>query len=163
MPIWGDEDARYFRKCERQYYAQTNPQITYYSLKRGRNVDPLYNEPDGGDGDGWEFVLSICKTVDAIVKFVETDNQSPIVGDEGYQEESEGQLFIARDEWEDKFGTDVLPKEGDVIIAHGRYWDIVKEGKGGNVNDTEVTVGFAFDIKHRTKFTPRRKIEDEEG
>lgn len=182
MPrIYYDEDAGYLRCLEEERIELSGPLLEYYSLNRGGNVDIVYNEPDndpvyggsdsyGADQDSshaWDYYPNIVSgdsliTMSAAIIYQEMDGREPSIREEGKKADFDAQIFIARNHWEAAIrGTDIeglLPKESDVIYIWEEWWDVIKAGKGGQVLDSPVNVGYALNIKRRTEFTPDRKI-----
>ena len=181
--VWFDQDAIYLRKLEAERIELVGPTCEYYSLNRGRNVDPLYNEPDndplyGGsdpigtpqtDSTSWNYYPDINKTppddllqMPCIIEYQEMDNRQPSVRDEGFIAEYDAIMHLARDHWECTIeDTDIdgrLPKEGDVIYVFEEWFDVIKVGKGGNILDSPNYVGFKFELRKTTVFTPNRKV-----
>lgn len=152
MPLYPcDEEIEYFKELERERNGLTGPTANYYSLNRGKNVDPLYNEPAPFD-----FRDPVELTV--VIEFQEADNEDKSVRDEGMTYEFDAILYIAEAEWSEKI-PDRKPKATDVVFVNGKHWDVVKAGSGGNVVDTEEFVGFKLELRHRKKFLPERRLD----
>lgn len=148
--VYGERDRRQFEKYEKERFGSTGPEVTYFSLNRGANVDPLYNEPVVWDFE--EFCLQ------ATIEYEEKDNRAPEVRDEGIHSEYDAFANIAKLEWEERAPAGRFPKEGDVIFAQKEYFDVVKGNRGGNVVDRQSTVGFRLELRKRTKFDAKRKV-----
>jgi len=158
MALYGDQDKTVMRRWEEERYSLTGQDCEYYSLIRGSNVDPLYNEPypDTSTGAlGEQFRLNF--TFIGAITYQERDNRDPAVRDEGFYAEYDAELYVAINEWEKTAGTEFQPKEGDVIYGMGLFFDVVKKGTGGNIIDTVKYVGYQLMLKRRTKFVPERK------
>lgn len=186
--VYGSQDAAYFRQIEAEKYNLSGLVAEYYSLNRGVNVDPLYNEPDndplyGGDNPtrspigtpqtsslSWNFSPDILGgdsplLIPCGVEYVEFENRQPSVRPEGKIVEYDAIMRFASLSWEceiEKLDVAELvgrtPKEGDVVYVFEEWWDVVKAGRAGNVLGTSVTVGYSLELKKRTQFTPDRKI-----
>ncbi len=170
MPrIYADQDAAYLRSLEAERIELVAPTAQYYSLNLSVHVDPLYNEPTndplygGGDPLGtpaknstsWDFEGP--HEFPASIQYEEMDKKEVSVRSEGMETNRDAEMLVSRNHWEEKF-PDRLPKEGDVVFIFDIWWDVVKEGKGGNIADTRHYVSFKLELKKRDKFTPDRKI-----
>jgi hypothetical protein len=179
--VYYDEDAAYLRCLEDERIELVGPEIEYYSLNRGTHVDALYGEPtndplyggasargtDSKSEEAWNFypgdgVDSV--TMPAAVEYEQMTNREPVVRENGTTWEYDMILVISRDAWEcaleDLVIDGRLPKEGDVLYVpdYGEWMDVTKVGTGGNVSDSGTYVGFRFELKKRTRFTPDRKV-----
>jgi hypothetical protein len=177
------QDAKILRFYEEERIALVASVGEFYSLNRGANVDPLYDEPTNDpmyqddripgtpgdewphdvvlrDEEAWEFIGPYL--MDAAIEFQQFDNRNPSVREEGKDVEWDALVSISRNEWErvmEAAGVEGrIPKEGDVVFLQNVWWDIVKAGTQGNIIDTVTHVGFRLEVKKRTKFTPERKI-----
>jgi hypothetical protein len=184
MPaIYGNcpEEIAYFKALEAERIALTAPDCEYYSLNRGRNVDPLYGEPDndplyGGssprgtpqtDNKSWNFSPDVAGgepalTFQCAIEYEEMDKRQPSTRDEGKHLEYDADMFIAANTWEAALvGRPFAgrrPKEGDVVYVFELWWDVVNAGKGGNIIDTPVAVGYKLQLRRRSQFVPERKV-----
>ena len=183
-PVYGDQDAEYLRCLDEERIELVGPTVEYYSLNRGKNVDALYGEPDndplyGGssalgtpqiDEKSWNFYpnpdavpAQDTLTFVAAIEYQEMDNRQPSVREEGIIAEYDAILHVSRNAWENAIEDTVIngrvPKEGDVLYCFNEWWDVVKQGKGGNILDTATHVGWKFELRKRTKFTPDRKVD----
>lgn len=183
MALYFDQDEEILRLWEAERIGLSGPTCQYYILNRGKNVDPLYNEPvndplyqeprmPGTEGDEWpnDTTLDYADSwefeepfdVVMAVEFQEMDNRQVTVREEGKDDEFDGYASIARNTWEAVVAAaghpNKVPKEGDVIFVQNEWWDVVRANKGGNMLDTRVHVGYRLDLKKRTKFTPDRKV-----
>ena len=147
--VYGDRDASYFKRLEKERFGLTGPEATYFSLLRGQNVDPLYNEPTEHAFE--EFCLQV------VIEYEEKDNISPSVREEGSEAEYDAAVSIAVLEWEERAPTKKRPKIGDVIFVNKEYFDVVKDGSAGPVVDRDSSVGYRLDLRKRTKFDAKRK------
>lgn len=175
------EELAYFQQVEQERINLVGPLCEYYSLNRGRNVDPLYGEPDndplyGGssargtkqtDEASWNFAPNVsggeaALTFQCSIEYQEMDRRQPSVRAEGFHVEYDAECYIPVLNWEDALlGRSFAgrrPKEGDVIYVFDLWWDVVNAGSGGNVLDTTTVVGYKLLLKRRTKFTPERKV-----
>lgn len=157
MPLYGDQDKEQLSKYCKERRSITGYPAKFFSLNRGKNTDPLYNEPipDRSGTTGFKY-REMFQLVGTMV-YQEKDNRSPSVREEGFIVEYDAEFHFARLEWEDKAGG-YRPKEGDVIEAMNEVFDIVNAGKGGNVLDSVSHTEFKLVLRKRSKFDPRRKI-----
>ena len=174
-------EIAYFKQLEAERIALVGPDCEYYSLNRGRNVDPLYGEPDndplyGGasprgtpqkDEKSWNFSPNVIGgelplTFQCAIEYQEAEKRQPSVRSEGVHVEYDADCYIAALTWERALEGRTFvgrtPKEGDVIYVFNLWWDIVNAGSSGNVLDTTSIVGYKLQLKRRTKFVPERKI-----
>jgi hypothetical protein len=160
------------------------PTAEYFSLNRGKNVDALYGEPDndplyGGssaagtpqmDEKSWNFYpnpyatpTEESLTFSVAFEYQESENRQPAVRDEGFYADYDAIMFLAKTAWEDAIADTRIdgriPKEGDVVYCFNEWWDVVRVGSGGNIADTATFVGWKFELRKRTKFTPDRKVD----
>jgi len=185
--VWAGQDAAYLAAMDAERLGQSFGDCEYYSLNRGVNVDPLYNEPDndplyGGSGsigtdqideESWNFCPDVAGGDDPFmvacaVEYVEFDDRNPMVRPEGKVVEYDALASIAKVHWECGIeeGSDVPvclagrePKEGDVLYAAGEWWDVVKTGGLGTVPGSYYNVGYRLQLKKRSMFTPDRKVD----
>lgn len=175
------QDHGFLRKMEEERYSLVAPDCEYYSLRRGRNVDPLYGEPVndplyGGSSDrgtpsrsneSWYFYPNVSDgdsllVFQASIVYEQMDNRQPGVREEGETIEYDALVYFSRNAWECAIkGTsieDEAPKEGDVMYLYEEWWDITKVGKGGYILNSTEHVGFKAEVRKRTQFTPERKV-----
>ena len=185
--VWADQDAAYFKAMETERIESSGTDVEYYSLNRGTNVDPVYGEPTndpvwGGSvpsqqGQPQQHKLSwnFCPDVkggDAplvmtcTVEYSEAENRQPMVRPEGKLVEYDAIMVIPDGAWICALDAalmacikDRIPKEGDVVYTMLEWWDVIKAGKSGNILGTPTTVGYRFELKKRSQFTPDRKID----
>ena len=155
-PLYGDRDRRYFQSLEDESISRSGSEIVYYSLNRGRNVDPLYNEPIG-----WSYKKFILRA--GAVEYVEAEGRDVGVRDEGETIEQNGIIRISYLEWTrksvvDDNGRQRWPKAGDVMEVQREVWDVVKGNSQGNVINRPDFVAFQLEIRKRLKFIANRKI-----
>jgi hypothetical protein len=179
--VYFDQDITYLRRLEEERIELVGPICEYYSLRRGKNVDPLYGEPTndplyGGSSpigtpsrhdESWSFYPDVDEsepllTMPCAITYEEMDNRIPSVREEGLIAEYDALFYVSRNAWERAI-TDTLidgrfPKEGDVVYVQNEWWDITKVGTGGYALDSPNYVGFKAELRKRTKFTPDRKI-----
>jgi len=135
----------------------TGQVVTYYWLELYENVDPLYDEPyDMANADGWEYN---SHTMTMAVEFTEAEDLEERAEEEGFIKEFDAISYLSYNEWIANGETSQNPKVGDVVYCMNRYFDIVKVGSGGNLIDTADTVGWKFELRKRSKFTPDRKTD----
>jgi len=179
--IYYDEDATYLRQLEEERIELVGPDCEYYSLNRGVNVDALYGEPTndplyGGSADrgtasiseeAWNFYPDISQGEEVLefqcaIEYQEADNRTPYVRTEGFGHEYDSVVGVSRNAWECAITDTAIstrePKEGDVCYLFGEWWDVVKAGRSGYINDSTAYVGFKLELKKRTQYTPERKI-----
>lgn len=150
--VYGDRDRAYFQRLEKERFGLTGPEATYFTLFRGRNVDPLYNEPTGA---GWEFE-EFCLQV--TVEYEEKDNLIPSTREEGAEFEYDAFVNIAKLEWEERAPVGKRPKTGDVIFVQKEYFDVVKANSAGMVVNRDSFVGYRLELRKRSKFDAKRKV-----
>ncbi|MFA4971342.1 MAG: hypothetical protein WC683_01930 [bacterium] len=174
-------EIAYFKQLEAERIALVGPTCEYYSLNRGKHVDPLYGEPDndplygGMDPRGtpqhhptsWNFSPDVAGgeaplTFQCAIEYQEADQRQPSARAEGKQVEYDATLYVAVLHWEAavagrSFAARV-PKEGDVTYVFGLWWDVVNAGSSGNVLDTASVVGWKLLLKRRSQFVPERKV-----
>jgi hypothetical protein len=184
----GSNDIAYLMDQEAERIRLANQSAEYYSLNRGRNVNPLYGEPTndplyGGTnpktslGDplqherSWNFCPDIAQGESPLVipcafEYVEADNRQPLVRPEGKYVEHDAVMSLATVSWICAIQEENLvcidgrePKEGDVVYGFGKWWDVVNAGKSGAVLATLYTVGWRLMLKVRTQFVPNRKVD----
>lgn len=138
--------------------------IQFWSARTASNRHPLYGEPSDG-GSEWEF--SGPWELWADLEFDQAQEIEPQAQTEGFVKESNAKLWVARKEFEDVNAPN--PKIGDVIgfwdlepfsAREGRYWNIMKANRGGNVFSSETFVHWSIDLTVNTRFNPLRKIEN---
>jgi hypothetical protein len=185
--IYGSGDAAYFAMLEAERNGEVAQLVEYYSLNRGKNVDVVYGEPDndplyGGTNPNsprgtaqthdlsWNFCPDVAQGDEpflfhGIFEFTEFENRQPSVRPEGKMVEWDAMLSVSKNAWLcaiSAHGSECLagrtPKEGDVLYGFDLWWDVVRVGSAGNVLATPVTVGYRFELKKRSQFTPDRKI-----
>lgn len=175
------DEAQYFKSLEAERIELTSPPCEYYSLNRGKNVDPLYGEPDndplygGSDPVGsdqnhptsWNFYPNISGGDPPLMfpcafEYQEMDGRQPSTRDEGMIVEWDAQAYIAVLHWEQAISGLPIdgrrPKEGDVIYVSGLWWDVVNAGSGGNIVQSTQFVGYKLMLRRRSKFLPDRKL-----
>lgn len=142
--------------------------VRLYSLRRAKNMHPLYREPvEGGDFEyqgPWEL--------HGVLEFDQQDEISNAAEQEGTRLESEARLQIARKEFDDVGAPD--PKQGDVIefwddkafdfvpftMRRFRYWDVQLANPGENVWSAATFIVWKLTLKHNTRFDPARKVKE---
>jgi hypothetical protein len=176
-----DEEASYLRSLEEERIELVGPTLEYYSLNRGENVDPLYGEPTndplyGGSGsqgdpsistESWNFYPDTGQgesvvTFPCAIEYQEGDNRQPMVRTEGFLHEYDAIMAVSRNHWECAWEDTPIagrePKEGDVLYLFGEWWDVVKVGRHGYILNSPDFVGYRFELKKRTQYTPDRKV-----
>lgn len=185
--VYGSQDAEYLKKLDAERIALSGTTVEYYSLNRGRNVDPLYGEPNndplyGGQNissvedrksrhdRSWNFCPNIIEGDDPFemlcaMEYTESENRAPSVRTQGKMVEYDAILIIADVHWECgilESGITCLqnrrPKEGDVLYGFYEWWDVVRAGRSGYILGTPVSTGYRLELKKRTQFSPERKV-----
>lgn len=157
MPLYpSSQELDYVRTLEAERIKLSGQSVSYYTLTRGGNVDPLYGEPTDA---GWlydQFILTCAVT------YQEMDNKEVGVRDEGMTVDFDAEAFIAYNEWESNGPPTSFPgrrpKAGDVIYVMNQYFDIVKGSEGGNLIDQTKTTGFKLMLKKKAKFDAQRRL-----
>lgn len=139
--------------------------IKLYSIRRAKNMHPLYREPSAEAKD-WSF-QGPWQMMGA-VEFSQGDDIDTQSGSEGLKKTATATLWLARKELEDAGSPD--PKIGDVIefwdlqpyarAGKFQFWDIVKANPDGNIMSSEVFVQWKIGLEARTTFDPARKTEN---
>jgi hypothetical protein len=184
--IFGAQDIEYLKKQDAERLTLSGTLAEYYSLNRGTNVDPLYGEPSndplygggvavtGGvtqvSSTAWDFAPDVAGGEDPFVvscgiEYVEFDNRTPSVRPDGTMVEYDAVMSLSIMTWECQIELSEnaalvgrVPKRGDVVYVFGEWWDVVKDGKSGNVRGTSEAVGYRLYLKKRSQFTPDRKV-----
>lgn len=169
--LLGDKDADYADSLTREVNRLSGTcSITYYALNFvATPKDPLYGEPVGElhERDVVKDVVGV--TFSGLLEYPEN---SPRTGEEGYHNDYDAILHLARADFDAKFpilnapaGTPCFrdPRIGDVVQVQNRYYDLIKSDADGQMNDTIArhTV-WVLRLKHRTEFDARRRIEGQE-
>lgn len=152
MPVcklYGDcaSEIGLFKGYEEERNTLSGPECSYYSLDRGENVHPVYNEPEPYAFTGPQVITCTF----------EDDGREPSVRDEGLVVERGANMTIALNSWQTAFPTRE-PKEGDVLQVFGRYWDVVLASRSGYMVDTPNFTGYKLEVKSRERFEPDRKL-----
>ena len=157
--VYGERDRVYLQKLEKERYGLSGPKATYYSLNRGQNVDPLYQEPRGWSYEKFSIRVGI--------EYQEMESRDPSVREEGFETEYDAIVHIAKLEWDEncptnlnESGTTIVrrPKEGDVIYVQEEYFDVTKANSGGNVIDQPTFVGYKVELRKKIRFDAKRKV-----
>jgi len=162
-PLYGDRDRKFFQKLDYENVRRSGGQVTYFSLNRGQNVDPLYNEPKG-----WRYTKFCLES--AHIEYQEIDGRDVSVRDEGKETTQTAKLFISIIEWEKRAPIDPRvtrdgnamqrrPKEGDVLEIQREVWNVVQANSGGNVVDRPSFTGYGLELRKRLKFIAQRQVE----
>jgi hypothetical protein len=137
--------------------------LRLHSVRRSKNRHPLYAEPSVGEKE-WEF--SGPWEVYGALEYDQINDDQVEGASEGIQEEADATLWVARKEFDDIEAPD--PKPGDVVDFWERqpfnrrqfqYWDVINAQPGGNVFNAETFTMWKLTLKHRTRFSPKRKVE----
>lgn len=166
-PMFGGADACFLQKAEQERLSVSGTEVTYYALNKGKNVDPLYNEPVP-----WGFEDAVDSvTFLAWFRYVEHRNKDEMATENGYEENHDAELTIAyltwKEEAEDVFGINRPPRTGDVVeVSLGVHpsqntlsFDVIRAGAGGVIFQSQDFTSYKLDLKKRTKFRPRRKLD----
>ena len=169
LRIYGEQDKILLRQYEAERNALVGPTALYYSIVRGAHVDPLYNEPTADPLYAYDAVGTLAKHTDAFhydgpysivcaVVFERSTGRDEEVDEDGPEARFDGELEIARDEWEEKVTNGALPKEADVLWVNDEWWDVAMSNTGGHVTDSGHYVGWKLMLKKRGRFEPNRKV-----
>ncbi len=150
-PLYGERDKAYFQRLDDENIKRAGSEINYFSLNRGRNVDPLYDEPMG-----WSYI-EFC-LVAGHIEFQEVDGRDVSVRDEGEEVIIEAKINISKIEWNGKSPVKRIPKAGDVMEVQEQFWDIVKGNSAGNAIDRPDFTGYQLELRKRLKFIAQRKV-----
>lgn len=171
MGIIGVEDAAYIACMDAERQRAVSPNVRYYRLIRGANVDPLYNEPVddplyGGSPSPsykkWEYALPYV-VFQASIEYVEYDNAEASATDDGIAYEYDAVMSISKVNWNVVL-SGREPKVGDVVhvkddlLGFDHWFSIVKAGKNGSIANTNIAAGWRVSLKSRSAFTPDRKV-----
>lgn len=167
--IWGEQDRVILRRWEAERNELIGPTALYYSVVRGAHVDPLYQEPVadplyGGPPTGTgarhtdAFEYAGPYSVIVAVLFERSSGRTVQADETGVEAMYDGEVYVARDEWEGKVTTGALPKEADVLFVNNEWWDVVAANTGGHVTDSGHFVGWKLQVKKRDRFEPNRKV-----
>ncbi|MBN2256679.1 MAG: hypothetical protein JW704_02495, partial [Anaerolineaceae bacterium] len=119
----------------------------------------------------WNFCPDIAQgdsplIVPCTVQYEEAENRQPMVRPEGKIVEYDAIMGMSRIHWVCQIEALNLPcmngrvpKEGDVLYTFGEWWDVFKVGRSGYVLGTPEAVGYRFELKKRSEFTPDRKVD----
>ena len=135
-PVYGDRDRKFFQKLDDESIKRSGGEVTYFSLNRGQNVDPLYNEPKG-----WRY-KKFC-LASASIEYMEVDGRDVSVRDEGKESTHTAKIYFSLIEWQKRAPIDPRvtregnamqrrPKEGDVVEIQREVWNVVQANSGGN-------------------------------
>ncbi len=150
-PLYGERDKVYFKNLDDENIKRSGSEIVYFSLSRGRNVDPLYNEPTG-----WNYI-EFC-IVAGHIEFQEVDGRDVSVRDEGLETQLDAKINISAIEWDGNSPVNRIPKAGDVIDVQEQFWDVVKGNSAGNAIDRPDFTGYQLELRKRLKFIAQRKV-----
>jgi len=156
-PIQSEVELHHFYEDER--ILLSGQEGEYYTVNRARNVDPIYNEPTADGTNGWGFE-PLFRAVFAI-EFETADNVDVEVQDIGYMEVADAKITISFLEWNRKCPDLVKyprPKEGDIVLLMGRYFDITKAKDKGRLVHSNTPSGYVIEGKERTKHLPQRRL-----
>jgi hypothetical protein len=161
--LYGERDRKFFQRLDDESIRRSGVEVTYFSLERGKNVDPLYNEPKG-----WRYTKFCLRT--AHIEYQELDGREVSVRDEGKVSELTARLNVSVIEWESRAPIDPRvtadrkarqrrPKEGDVVQVQREYWNVVRANSAGNVVDQPTFTGYQMELRKRLKFIAQRQTE----
>lgn len=143
-----------FRRYEDERIRLYGQDGQYFVLNRSVNIDPVYNEPTANGEEDWKYTGPHALTF--AVQYVEFTGREPGVRDEGLTIDYDAEAAVSYLQWDALFPA-FRPKEGDVVFVMGEYFDVVKQGRSGNLVDTVNVVGFQLMLKRRAQFTPERR------
>jgi hypothetical protein len=157
--VWAQEHARI-----------AGTKIQWWSCDpAGSERDPLYDEPILSKWAGPFNMIGVPTYPDSIAES----------RDEGFKVEFRGDLWVARKEFEDAGAPG--PVEGDIVFfwklpffdqasvirsdpkGAGYYYDVIQVGDDGHLFDGAKFVGFTFELKRNTIFTPERRLFDSQS
>lgn len=162
-PLYGDRDRRFFQKLDDENIRRSGGEVVYYSLNRGKNVDPLYNEPKG-----WRY-KKFCLQA-ANIEYQEVDGRDVSVRDEGKVTTLSAKVNVSIIEWEKRACVDPRvtregkarqrrPKEGDVLEIQREFWNVVKANSSGNVVNRPDFTGYQLELRKMLKFIAQRQVD----
>jgi hypothetical protein len=169
--LLGDKDADYADRLTREVNRLSGTcAITYYALNFfATPKDPLYGEPVMELHERDRIKDAIGVNFSGLLEYPE---QSQRTGEEGYHNDYDAILHLARADFDEKFpivdapdGTPKYrePRIGDVIKVQDRYYDLISIDLDGQMNDNIArhTI-WLLKLKHRTEFDARRRVEGQE-
>lgn len=151
--IYDSRDHAYLKRLERERFELVAPVAVYYSMVRGGiTIDPLYDEPVDVNHE-------THLTPFPVIAVFSQPSDSPEGKDEGLSRTREGEVYIARNEWDAKAPTGVYPKLGDIIQIADRFYNIVKDSTDeAKIIDSTDFVGYKLEVNRNSNFVPQRRV-----
>ena len=159
------EERPLFDSYSAEQVNRSGTEIEYYTRSIAKSLrDPLYDEPTATAYVGPYSLKALFERPDSL-----PGNQ-----EQGFRTEWNGEMWLPRSSVE--LAGMKPPQEGDIVRAwnipyfnaeavdrldlpnRGFYFDVEKVDEDGFIFDTFNFVGWKFELKRRTQFTPERRL-----